>query len=61
MDDPALLKLPESNVEGCEDPKSVIWAQSNENQVFYSHLSHLLKRFFLFSSKDFMLAQKTSG
>ena len=29
MDHPVFPKLPKSNVEGCKDPKSKIWALSD--------------------------------
>ena len=44
MDDPVFLKPPESIVECCEDPKSEIWAKSDENWAFYSHLPGLRTR-----------------
>ena len=40
MDDPVFPKLPESIVECCKDPISEIWAKSDENWAFYSHLKH---------------------
>ena len=38
MDDPVFPKLQESIVECCKDPKSKIWAKSDENWAFYSRL-----------------------
>ena len=35
---PVFPKMPKSNVEGCKDPKSKIWALWDENWLFYSHL-----------------------
>ena len=38
MDHPVFPKLPKSNVEGCKDPKSKIWALYYEKWPFYSRL-----------------------